>query len=250
MKVAAVKYLNTLPMLAGLQGLQGIELYLDDPAACARMLLDDQVDIALCPVGALVDIPDYHIISNVGIGCLGPVRTVAVYSHLPLKQLKAIRLFGESRSSNLLIQVIEKQFLRLGLNILPAESIVPDDQYTGQLCIGDRCFDMEKEYPFVADLGELWYHYTTLPFVFACWVSIRPVEPDFVEAFSRAVASELSGIDEMVLPETRSDVDVRKYLLENIRYELDADSRKALQMFTHYARGIENPIYNADPVTS
>ncbi len=241
-------------MLSGLENMSGIDLHLEDPAGCARKLLDNEVDIALCPVGALVDIPDYHIISDVGIGCLGRVRTVAVYSHLPFDQLSAVRLFGESRSSNLLVQVIDNQFLRQGLQFLPATSdaidTMPEDDTIGQLCIGDACFDMEKRYPYVTDLGELWHHYTSLPFVFACWVSLKPVQEDKAAAFSKAVASGVSEIDNMDIPTSRTDVDVRSYLRDNIRYQMDADSRKALQMFTHYCRQLNNKYQNADPVTS
>ena len=91
--LAAVKYLNTLPMLHGLQNSTEnslFELHLEHPAECARKLIEGEVEIALCPVGALVDLPSYHIVSKYGIACQGPVRTVSIYSHAPLQDLKQL----------------------------------------------------------------------------------------------------------------------------------------------------------------
>ena len=52
-KVAAVSYLNTKPLLYGFRDhkvLRSMELSLDYPARIARQLIDGEVDLALVPV--------------------------------------------------------------------------------------------------------------------------------------------------------------------------------------------------------
>ena len=58
MKVACVEYLNALPFTDALEALykdNQLEYVKAVPSACARMLKTGEVDIALLPIGALVD---------------------------------------------------------------------------------------------------------------------------------------------------------------------------------------------------
>ncbi len=234
--VAAVKYLNTLPMLHGLQTSSHVnmfDLHLKDPAECARMLLDGEVDIALCPVGALIDLDEYHIVSRYGIACKGPVRTVSIYSDAPLEELKAVRLFGESRSSNLLAQVLDQKLWNLGLQFVGPDEAEPD-MPTGHLVIGDACFEREAKFQHVTDLGDAWFKLTGLPFLFACWISVKPLHDEIKQILDSSFEAGIDDMEHLDLPQSQVHVDLHHYLSNNIRYEIDAETMEGMTRFIEY----------------
>jgi len=235
--VAAVRYLNTLPMLHGLQNssyANQFELNLEHPAECARMLIDGEVDVALCPVGALIDLDHYHMVSRYGIACKGPVRTVSIYSDAPLEELKAVKLYGESRSSNILAQVLDQRYWKLGLQFIgPDED--PPDLPTGYLMIGDACFDQESKYQHITDLGDAWFKLTGLPFLFACWVSVKPIDNEISQILNRSFAAGISHMEDLNLPPSQAHVDLHHYLRHNIRYEINEETLTGMTRFIDYA---------------
>ena len=90
-QIVAVEYLNTAPMLFGLQGhphFKEMELITGTPAFCAEMLLQHEACIALIPVGSLSDFKQAHIISDYCIGCNGAVETVGIWSNRELHRVE------------------------------------------------------------------------------------------------------------------------------------------------------------------
>jgi chorismate dehydratase len=236
-RIAAVKYLNTLPMLHGLQNSSHVdrfELHLGDPAECARMLIDGEVEIALCPVGALIDLEQYQIVSRYGIACKGPVRTVSIYSDSPLQELRAVKLYGESRSSNILAEVLDQKYWKLGLQFISADDDVPDLP-TGHLVIGDACFERETKYQHITDLGDAWFKFTGLPFLFACWVAITPIDAEIRHILEDSFAAGIADIGNLDLPLGQAHVNLHNYLRDNIRYAIDEDTLEGMTKFISYA---------------
>ena len=77
-KVGAVSYLNTKPLVYGFQqGLMknSIELIEDYPASIAGMLLNDEIDLGLVPVAIIPRLKEFHIISDYCIGTTGEVAS-------------------------------------------------------------------------------------------------------------------------------------------------------------------------------
>ena len=87
LKVVAVNYLNTKPLLYGLMkgGMRDkIDLQLDIPSECARKLESGEVDLGLVPVATIPHLSTPHIISDFCIGAVGEVATAVSYTHLTL----------------------------------------------------------------------------------------------------------------------------------------------------------------------
>ena len=82
------------------------------------------------------------------------------------------------------------------------------------------------------DLGEAWTAWTGLPFVFAAWVSIRPLDPEFVARFNQALQAGIALVPELikVLP-TMPSFDLNDYYRHNISYDLDEAKWLALNRF-------------------
>jgi chorismate dehydratase len=92
-RVAAVSYLNTKPLLLGIERsevMNEIELLLDYPAKLASSLLSNDIDIALLPVAAMPGIPGARIIGSYGIAADGDVASVAVFSKVPMEEIENV----------------------------------------------------------------------------------------------------------------------------------------------------------------
>ena len=61
-----------------------------DPAACAEAYKANRVDIALVPVGALMGIGEYQMITDFCIGCDQEVRTVCLMSNQNIQDIHTI----------------------------------------------------------------------------------------------------------------------------------------------------------------
>jgi len=89
-KIGIVNYLNTRPLIYGLERppiSEMIEIKGDYPSRVASMLISSEVDIALVPVAVLPSLPEYHIVGNYCIGTEGEIASVALFSEVPLGEI-------------------------------------------------------------------------------------------------------------------------------------------------------------------
>ena len=109
LRISAVSYLNAKPFVLGIEEsgfLKDHELQIDNPATCADKLINDRVDIGLVPVGILLDMQEYHLLTDYCIGCDGKVGSVCVVSEVPLDQIERMYLDYQSRTSVLLTKIL------------------------------------------------------------------------------------------------------------------------------------------------
>ncbi|MGI8892212.1 MAG: menaquinone biosynthetic enzyme MqnA/MqnD family protein, partial [Bacteroidia bacterium] len=192
-KVSAVSYLNTKPFLYGLENSSVkdfIELSLDIPSVCAEKLINRQAEIGLVPVAAIPLIQDARIVSDFCIGAEGKVKTVNLYSQVPLSEVNKIFLDYQSRTSVLLVKLLAGKYWQIEPEWENASPgfIKEITNTSAGLVIGDRTFSLEGKFPFVYDLAEEWYKFTKLPFVFAAWVANKDLPESFLQAFNEALS--------------------------------------------------------------
>jgi chorismate dehydratase len=105
---------------------------------------------------------------------------------------------------------------------------------TAGIVIGDRALEQRQVSEYVYDLGAAWKDLTGLPFVFAAWISNKPLPDDFLAAFNEANKMGLENIDKVVAENPYPVFDLHQYYTKFIRYELDAEKRKGLERFLQY----------------
>lgn len=244
-KISAVSYTNTKPFLYGLQHagiMQKINLSLDNPADCAQKLIDDVVDIGLIPVPAILSLPQWEIVSNYCIGAVGAVNSVFIFSNCDIKEVKAIQMDPQSRSSNNLAKVLLKNYWKTNHLVVLEDAddyANPTDSHTAFVQIGDRTFGKKHQYPFVYDLAEEWQKFTGLPFVFAAWVANKPIPAEFMAEFNQCLKYGLNHRPQLFkeLPK-HTDFDVEDYLMNKIDFDLTEDKKKALYLFLDYVKAL------------
>jgi chorismate dehydratase len=242
LKISAVSYLNAIPFVYGIMKsgfLENFRLDLDVPSICAEKLKSGEVDIALVPSGAFPDFTNPRIISDYCIGSVGNVRTVLLLSRDPLEKIKNIYLDFDSRTSVKLARILAEKFWKISPHWTPVKPGQWKDlsQISSIVAIGDKTFDLVKQYPYVYDLATEWIRFTSLPFVFAFWLSLTPLPEDQLSSLNKALAWGISRKAESVeffkdkLPPCG---DCLEYLEENISYNLDGKKKAGLDLFLKY----------------
>jgi chorismate dehydratase len=245
-KVAAVNYLNTKPLLYGIKNhrvMNDIELYEAYPAMVAQMLLEGSADVGLIPVAVIPELNESHIITDYCIGCDGPVASVCIFSEVPMEKITKIYLDYQSRSSVMLAKILLKKYWKSNAEIIHAkeESFINEIKgTTAALVIGDRALQQRQISPYIYDLGEAWKSHTGLPFVFAAWVSNKKLSDEFTADFNYANGQGIQYIDEVLNQNQYDNFDLNKYYHEFISYQLDEEKRKGLKKFLTLSRSFSN----------
>jgi chorismate dehydratase len=235
-KVGAVSYLNTKPLIYGFeQGMMAgeIELTIDYPSNIAQKLLTNEIDIGLVPVAILPKMKEYHILSGYCIGCEGPVASVCLFSDVPLDEIKTVLLDYQSRTSVALLKILLKEYWKLSPQFLSAEEGFEKNikEKTAALVIGDRALALNKAFNYVYDLGEAWLNFTKLPFVFAAWIANKKYLPEFEDRFDKATGLGLNHLDDIIQQNKFTHFNLQNYYNSNISYLLNSGKKQGLDLF-------------------
>lgn len=216
-----------------------MDLVPDYPSRVAEKLIRGEIDLGLIPVASIPSLPEYHIIGDYCIGAEGEIATVALFSEVPMEEIETVYLDYQSRTSVALL----KYLLRESWGIHPRILQATGEEYrklingkTAGLVIGDRAFEQRKISTFIYDLGSEWRAITGLPFVFAAWVSNKPLDEEFVREFNDALAMGISKIDEIVDETPFPLFDLRKYYKLHLSYFLDERKKKGMDHFLKVIR--------------
>ncbi len=247
LKVGAVSYLNSKPLVHGLaNALPHASIRYDLPSRLADDLAEGRLDVALVPIVEYLRQPEFQLVSNACIACCGPVLSVKLFFRTPPKKVRRMALDEGSRTSAALSQILLMQLHQLQPELvpLPIGSRLEDTDADAVLLIGDRAMQAKDEaYHEVWDLGDRWCRWAELPFVFAAWVA-RPDLP--VDAGQLAATLEqvrdrgVAGVDEIVASEaTRLGLDhqvAHDYLTRNLHFTLGPSERRGMQRFAQLCR--------------
>lgn len=177
-RLAVVRYLNTAPLVEGLEKLPGVRLIPAAPSAIAGMVDRGEADVGLV---SLVDAVRLGLaLVPVGmIGCDGPTLTVRVFSSVPIDQIRELHADPESHTSVVLAQIL---LAWRGVKPRIVERDGKADWPEAVLLIGDKVVNAappRDRYPHELDLGDAWKAATGMPFVYAMWAcrADRVAEP-------------------------------------------------------------------------
>ncbi|MRR23559.1 hypothetical protein EG830_11345 [bacterium] len=248
-RVSAVKYINSYPFMIGLRDgeVSGmIDLEVCHPSECADRLIAGKTDLGLIPVAMIANMDEYHLVGEYCLSTNGEVRTVLLVSNTPFEEITTVYLDYRSRSSVTLCRILAAKAWKRNFRWLPAPEefeILAMSHGEAAVMIGDRCFEYARHFSHRLDLGLEWKKFTGLPFVFACWVSTRPLPERFTSLFNRALSEGLERRNEAVslLKEgaAATPEEVIFYLNHNIDYSLDGHKKEALARFIAYIKELK-----------
>ncbi len=235
-RVGAVSYLNTKPLIYGIEKGEmkdEVDLVVAYPAKIAAMLANDEIDVGLVPVAIIPKLHEHYIISDYCIGSDGEVGSVCLFSEVSMGKIENILLDFQSMTSVELLKILIKQYWKIDPFFISISEDYRKDikGTTAGLIIGDRALEQRKISKYIYDLGSEWKKFTGLPFVFAAWVSNKKLDEAFINRFNKANLTGLQQIDKVITENPYEFFDLKKYYTSYINYSLDEKARKGLQLF-------------------
>jgi chorismate dehydratase len=268
LKVSAISYLNTAPLLWDFEhGQAGVGRITDSdfdisytiPSACAEALGAGTADIGIIPAAAYASVPDLVIIPDVAIAARRAVRSILLVSEIPLdkwsEQVRTVALDTSSMTSVALAKILFAKWLGGARDYKP---MAPNlDAMLGKetpgacdaaLLIGDPALQVDRTRYFTLDLAEEWVARTGKSFVFAFWAIRKQVLAGrnagaIAELFQKSrdhglSPKNLETIAQEWAPRLGLTVEaIRVYLTHNIHYYLDPPCLEGLELY--YRLGAE-----------
>ena len=239
-RIAASTYLNSAPLIwSFLHGTKrGTVDFVDAvPARCAQLLSQNEVDAALVPVIEYQRIPGGALVPDVCVGSQNEVLSVVLVSkNTQLENIRSVALDESSRTSATLVKVIFREFLE-GEPEWTTRSPNLDEMLErndAALIIGDPGMTFPRVGLKVWDMATLWRNYTGFGFVFAMWMARdQGVDVDFARARDEGVTRIAEIVD--AYREKIPQMDLHKYLTENIVYRIDDSMQRGLQLYFELA---------------
>lgn len=179
LRIGRISYANCSPIFHELEKQAPDEDYQfigGVPSHLNALLAAGEIDV--CPSSSIeyaLHPERYLILPDLSISSIGAVASVLLFSRIPIEKLdgQKILLSSESATSVNLLQILLKK--RLGCSCSFTVSGQPLDralrEASAMLLIGDNALraSFQETDLLVYDLGQLWYEWTGLPFVFALW---------------------------------------------------------------------------------
>ena len=184
LSLGKVGYLNVLPIFYPLEA--GIvphpfAIVHGTPAYLCGLMARGELDVGVVSSIEYARHPDrYFILPDLSISCCGAVKSVMLFSSVPLERLagQSILVTTQSHTSVALLKVLFSQYLGIDVAYRSGsctEALAKDPSPVAFLAIGDEALRLRRQeaYPYRLDLGEAWHTWTGLPFVFAAWLIQR-----------------------------------------------------------------------------
>jgi chorismate dehydratase len=204
------------------------------------MLVNGECDIALVPVGVIPQLKISYIVSKFCIGAEGRVRSVLLASQVPLEMITKIYLDYQSATSVKLVKILARHHWNINPEFIDS-SPGYEQQIKGTtagVIIGDRCFQY-VDYKYKYDLAEEWINFTGYPFVFAAWLSLKPVKAELKKKLNDALEYGISNIDNVIQEYKykfafNPNFNAREYYTKNISYYLNEGKSRGMSTFIKY----------------
>lgn len=261
-RIACVRYLNTAPLVEGLDKLEGVTLIPTVPSRIADAVASGEADVGLVSIVDAVMSQTPLALLPVGlIGCDGPTHTVRLFSAVPISKITTLHVDTDSHTSVVLARVLLRQIHGLTPRIVSfdarervehrSDAAVPvsgartleEAWPESVLLIGDKVVTdhpPEGRYPHQLDLGEAWKELTGLPFVYAIWMCRRAelgnprvaVVAQMLDRQRRHNATRLEWIVGRRAGEARWPIDVAsRYVRELLHYGVGERDREGIERF-------------------
>ncbi|HEY7684043.1 MAG TPA: menaquinone biosynthesis protein [Gemmatimonadales bacterium] len=214
MRVGRIPYINCYPVYGGIdRGVValGAELVSGTASDLNDLLAAGELDLSvISAVEYARDAASYHLLPELAISCDGPVHSVKLFCRRPVEELGGTTVLrtSSSRTSLLLLELLCKHRWRVAPRFATVRAEPADLDALGQfpheavLVIGDAALILAARgtYPVQVDLGQAWWEWTGLPFVFAVWAARRSADQDAVrEVHGRLLESRAWGLAHLEL---------------------------------------------------
>lgn len=244
LKIGDMEYANVYPLFYHLKKRGDLKFVPGVPSYLNKIIREGGIDVAPCSsIEFARNAELYKIIPDISISCINEVKSVILFSEVPLIELSGKKIFltSESNTSIVLLKILLSEFypVNVGWTCYKEES-------SAHLLIGDSAL---REYyygdaPYKYDLGQLWYEATGLPFVFALWIARKDSPQDELKQFTSILSEIKNGeannhraLLEFYTEHGFTDEQMHDYW-HTINYDLTEKHLEGLKMYFELAKKI------------
>jgi chorismate dehydratase len=241
MNVGHLPYLSCEPFYFAMEQ-RGMALYDVVPSAVVDAAATGAIDAGLVPLAECSRLAEqFRFLSGFCLATIRKAGSVVLHAQRPIQDLTGARIGipAEAATSFRLLQVI----LALKYQVVPVEYVTLADPYDACLLVGNEGLRQRygiEEYPHTYDLGEEWYQWTGLPFVFARWLVRKDIDRQEVAVLEDALYVGLQDWADGLFrtAPAREDLlmhprDILEYT-QGIRYFIGVTEQRAIERFQHY----------------
>ncbi len=252
-RVGHIQFINCFPLFYGLiekKFLLEVDLIKGNPTDLNRMLSANLLDLAPIPSIAYArNYKDYILMPDISISADGEVKSIYLFSKLPIEELngKRIALTNISNTSVALLRIIMAKKYHsfpdyftsapeLGAMLMEADAalLIGDDALRAKYHQNDRLY--------VYDLGQEWKDYCGLPMVFAVWAIRKDYAAKNLDAiktirdtFTDSISFSLDNIQDCSHKAAQWEDFTDDYLVDYFRsLRFDFDARKQEGLMNYY----------------
>jgi chorismate dehydratase len=240
-RIGKIPYLNCILFFQGLENEPGVKLEPLVPRALSSAASDGEVDAGPVPLVTSWEIEDrYQPLGEFCISTINSARSILFFSKRPFDQLDDAEI-GVTNETSTSVRLL-RALLGHAWRVRPARFTRVDwPTNDAFLLIGDEALVHRrgvKDYPHVADLGDVWHKWTGLPFVFARWM-VRTTMPEadkarLVTMLDHSLAEGWSHFERVVSPRAQDlhmTIEEMRVYLQGFRFRMTAAEQQAIGKF-------------------
>jgi chorismate dehydratase len=241
LKVGRIPFLSCEPFYFEMER-RGIELYDVVPSALAGAAVRGEIDAGPLPLVECFPLDErFRFVSGFCVATIRKSVSVVLHSKQPIQALSGARIGipGEATTSFRLLQVL----LALRYQVASVAYVRLDDAHDAFLLMGNEGLRHRHgvpEHPHTYDLGEEWYQWTALPFVFARWIVRKAVDPREASVLEDTLYVGLQDWADGIFrsSDSRDDLPMhprdRLEYTQGIRYFIGVPEQRAIDRFQQY----------------
>ncbi|HLF22863.1 MAG TPA: menaquinone biosynthesis protein [Burkholderiales bacterium] len=243
-RIGKIPYLNSILFFHGLENEPGVRLEALVPRALSSAIAEDEVDAGPVPLVTAWEIEDRFVpLGDFCISTIDRARSILFFSKRPFDQLDGSEI-GVTNETSTSVRLL-RALLTHAWRVRPARFTHVDWQKNDAfLLIGDEALIHRrgvKDYPHVADLGDVWHKWTGLPFVFARWM-VRTTLPDadkarLVTMLDRSLAEGWTHFERVVAPRAQDlhmTIEEMREYLQGFRFRMTAAEQQSVGKFRQF----------------
>ncbi len=257
LRLGKIGFLNVLPIYYPLES--GVinhpfGIVSGTPAHLNELMAKGDLDLSVVSSIEYARYPErYSILPDLSISCCGAVRSVLLFSQMPVSGLdgKTITVSNYSATSVFLLKILFSEHLGIKADFRSGSLEAASSGRTlplAFLAIGDEALRLSARdvYPHRLDLGEAWHSWTGLPFVFALWVIQKKAAEKWNGSLGNIIKILVSAkdwgtthIEHVCAVAAQKGVlgeDELKVYYRGLRFDLRQIEQKGLRLFYRFLR--------------
>lgn len=230
-RIGSVSYLNAIPLV---YYIKGFELIKDVPSKLCGLFHKEKLDVALLPIYEVLTNQNYIIIDGISISSKEKSGSVILFLNKSINEVKKITCDTSSKTSVHLLKLLGIQYFKQNYeyNLQDPKNILQNyENYDAYLLIGDNAIYHQKIHNQFIDLGNIWYQWFNLPFVYAVWV-LRNKDPELKEVLFESKKKGIENLDDLIrISDFKDKYFLEVYYKNCLSYNLNQDEKKSIELY-------------------